>query len=444
MELSSRSARKELLSAKRKNAEIGPAEGCGENLRGSGAVGSLGGLRTVALAAGLALVSCGDPTGPPTSSVTPRFLKASGTKIRDHGGTGSEVILRGANAGGWLVQESWMNPTDAKDQVTMRATFAARFGDAIRDQLEAVYEDNYWTEDDFINCRNLGLNCVRLPFTALNVLDSQGQLLPNAWVRLDWFVSRSKAAGLYVIVDLHGAPGSQNGQDHSGDTSGANLWSSKANQDLTVWLWEQVAAHFEGEPTVAGYDLLNEPTAGPAGPTGGKTKKLQWDFYDRLYHAVRAVDPDHMLFLESCWEPSDLPPPGQYGWENVVYEYHNYLWGHDADTQAQWAFADAKVAAVQAAGYPVPTLVGEFTGFSNLDAWEGILQRYNAAGWSWTTWTYKVTGVNNNWGLYNQTPPTVAIATDTGTSIADKWRQVGSATPNLGLLTLISRYASTR
>ena len=400
------------------------------------------GLGAAAMIAGFALVSCGgltdaSPTGPDAA----RFLKTNGTTIRDHGGTGNVVVLRGTNAGGWLVQESWMNPTDARDQVTMRATLAARFGPTVGDQLEATYEDNYWSESDFVNCHNLGLNVIRLPFTSMNLLDAQGHLRPDAWNRIDWFVARAKANGLYVLVDLHGAPGSQNGQDHSGDTQGALLWTSAANQDLTVWLWQQVAARYRGESAVAGYDLLNEPTAGPGGPTGGRTTKLQWDFYDRLYHAIRAVDPDHVLVVESCWEPADLPAPSQHQWENVVYEYHNYLWGHDSDTPGQLAFTDGKIAAVQAAHYPVPTLVGEFSGFTNLDAWEGILQRYNAAGWSWITWTYKVTGTNNNWGLYNQTPPTVAIATDSAPTIADKWKQVGSATPNLGLMNLIFRYA---
>lgn len=39
------------------------------------------------------------------------FLKVNGTQIRKQKGTGDIVYLRGTNAGGWLVQEDWMNPT---------------------------------------------------------------------------------------------------------------------------------------------------------------------------------------------------------------------------------------------------------------------------------------------------------------------------------------------
>ena len=60
-------------------------------------------------------------------------------------GSGDTVYLRGTNAGGWLVQESWMNPTNAKDQKTMMNTFKTRFTESVRDQLIDVYEYSYWT-----------------------------------------------------------------------------------------------------------------------------------------------------------------------------------------------------------------------------------------------------------------------------------------------------------
>ena len=53
-------------------------------------------------------------------------MKVNGTQIRKQKGTGDIVYLRGTNAGGWLVQENWMNPTNASDQKTMMTTLANR------------------------------------------------------------------------------------------------------------------------------------------------------------------------------------------------------------------------------------------------------------------------------------------------------------------------------
>ena len=54
-----------------------------------------------------------------------------------------------------------------------------------------------------------------------------------------------------------------------------------------------------------------------------------------MYEAIRAIDPEHIIMMESCWDPEDLPAPDRYGWENVVYQYHWYKWNADNDYWAQ-------------------------------------------------------------------------------------------------------------
>ena len=82
-----------------------------------------------------------------------------------------------------------------------------------------AYEDNYWTTQDFDNCAAMGMSVIRLPFTYMNLCDDNGNLKSNAWRRLDWFVSNCSSRGMYVILDMHGAFGSQNGMDHSGEVN---------------------------------------------------------------------------------------------------------------------------------------------------------------------------------------------------------------------------------
>lgn len=350
------------------------------------------------------------------------FLKTSGTNIRNNSGMGDIVYLRGTNAGGWLVQEEWMNPTNAPDQKTMMDTFTSRFGATARDELIAVYEDNYWTEADFDNCANMGMSVIRLPFTYMNLVDDNHNLKTNAFARLDWFVENCAERGIYVILDLHGAFGSQNGMDHSGEVNdGYQLYWNDYNRNKTVWLWEQLAEHYKGNPAVAGYDILNEP-----GPKAGLTGKDQWDFYDVIYDAIRAIDADHIIIMESCWNPSDLPSPSTYSWTNVMYEYHYYDWDHVTDAEGQKTYTNQKVTDVNNANYGVPTFVGEFTCFGEESAWNYAISTYNNNGWHWTSWAYKSVSAYGSWGIYNHNPEKVDIYNDSYDTIKQKWSTVGA------------------
>lgn len=374
------------------------------------------------------------------ASFTP-FLKTDGKKMRNHYGTGTEVILRGTNAGGWLLMEGWMSPTNARDQKTALDTLTARFGEKTAWELMNLFQDHYWKESDFDKIKDEGMNVIRLPFSHFEMLNDNGSLKPTAFHRLDWFIEEAEKRELYVILDLHGAPGSQNGKDHSGDTTYpdvGNLYGNEENMDKTVFLWEKVAERYKDKQWVAGYDLLNEP--------GGAHGTEQFNFYDRLYRAVRKKDPNHMIIIEAIWDPMDLPHPDLYGWENVVYSYHFYGWDNINSFEYQKRFVDSKLPMVnEKTNYNVPLLVGEFTLFSNLQSWDYALSVYEEQGWSYTTWTYKVTGQGSSWGLYTGDPLEVNIQTDSEAEIRRKWSTVGtetSFTRNNSIADIIRNYSN--
>lgn len=355
------------------------------------------------------------------------FLKADGKVLRDHAGVGDVVTLRGTNIGGWQVMEGWMCPTNASDQKAAIATLTERFGKEKADELIQVYEKAWVTEQDFDNLKALNFNVARLPISCYNLLDEEGKLREDTLATLDWFVDECGKRDIYVILDLHAAPGSQNGRDHSGDKSGSILFTDEASQNLTVSLWEQLAKHYKGNPVIAGYDLLNEPEGSESEryPWGG----VQLPFLDRIYQAVRAIDPDHIIILNSIWEPTNMPDPSKYGWENVMYEYHYYCWDGTDNAATQRTFTDSKVSKNNSAGFNVPVLIGEFTLFDKLNSWKYALEIYEENGWSWTTWTYKTVGMGN-WGIYNSTSsstPQVNIFYDSEETIRDKWGKVITA-----------------
>lgn len=373
-------------------------------------------LAAVLITAFIGFAACNDK---PSDTALP-MLSAVGEDIID--ADGNAVALRGTNFGGWLVQEGWMCPTKQTDTLSTDMTLYSRFGKEKAEALIAAYQDSWITEEDFKTVKELGLNVVRVPFTYMNVyhhLSDEGELLhpdeftlrEDPFERLDFALEMCKKYGLYLILDMHGAVGSQNGSDHSGDTSRTNLYAGtelgEAYREKTAELWVLVAEHFAGESNVAGYDLLNEPTR-----ASGAT---QWDYYDVLYKAVREADPDHMIFIEATWEPNNLPSPEDYGWENVVYEYHHYNW--DYNNQSNKSFYTYKK--LLGNTHKVPSLIGEFNAWgdsrrstgkrdqTDLEANAGVLEFYNGEGWHWTTWTYKVVvnsllGIKySNWGLYN-------------------------------------------
>jgi aryl-phospho-beta-D-glucosidase BglC (GH1 family) len=374
-----------------------------------------------------------------------RFLKADGEVLRDKFGTGDVVTLRGTNVGGWQVMEAWMCPTDAECQKTAIETLTKRFGDEKAKELIQVYENHWWQEQDFVNCKELNFNVLRLPISYLNLLDEEGKCKTETLATYDWFVAECEKRGIYVILDLHSAPGSQNGKDHSGDTSGCRLYNEKEYQDLTVSLWEQLAEHYKGNATIAGYDLLNEPegTKEEQAPWG----VVQFPFYDRLYHAIRAIDRDHVIIMEAIWDPCHMQDPAKYQWENVMYEYHYYGWDGIDDIEKQMKFTDSKVVMTDQAGFNVPILVGEFTLFNKLESWEYALDVYARHGWSWTTWTYKTVGFGS-WGIFNSKKtdtPKAELETDSYEVIKEKWSIVDTKTnfaKNTELYDLLKEKAS--
>ena len=204
-------------------------------------------------------------------------------------------------------------------------------------------------------------------------------------------------------MDLHGAPGSQNGYEHSGVTDQrCEFWDTPAYVDAVVDLWDYVSDHYtdtvpELGKWIASYDLLNEPTDGH----GGVTTKKCWEAFDRMYEVIRYNGDDHVITISGSWDFGKLPNPQKYSWKNVQYEYHWYNWWSDIVPydlfylyQDMWNIFR---------NYDVPVLIGEFTLFEDKEAWSTQLQLFDDRNYSWTVWNYKTTvmgGWTSSWGVY--------------------------------------------
>lgn len=310
-------------------------------------------------------------------------------------GSGEEVILRGVNLGGWLIQESWMCPVNGEDRAWANLDtlnlLESRFSEAEVQTLIDAYQDNWITEEDIRQIAGLGCNVVRVPFWYRNFMkDEQGTWIKEdpdenpGFRRLDWVIGQAEKNGMYVILDMHGCPGGQS-MDHCCGTLCQNrLYTDEQCQETMEKLWVAIAKRYRDCATVAAYDIMNEPqnNGGYEGensydPWDSKSWQLSNQIYDRMIQAIREVDQEHIITVEGIWRISNLPDPGKKGWTNMMYQLHLY---DDDDMFRQLAADLAKTAK----RYDVAAYVGEFQNMHGLS----ICNEY---GISWTTWTYKGT-----------------------------------------------------
>lgn len=408
--------------------------------------------------AGITVYKTSDVSATTTNKIKYKdFLKANGKVLKNNYGQGDTVYLRGTNAGGYMLQEFWLTPTDyttnVTDQTDLINTLTNRFGSDAAKTLINTYESNYWKESDFDTCASLGINCIRLPIWYRNFVDENNNWYSNAFDRVDWFVEQAGKRGIYVIIDMHGAYGSQNGSDHSGVDGGNNkkgasefFFGSNAasNQEKYYQMWEKIAEHYNSNPVVAGYDLLNEPYNEYRYNSGYSDDQLHswlWNIYDNAYKRIRAKDPTHVIIMEATWEPTDLPNPDTYGWENVMYEYHNYLYDDYENANGQQiANMQKRINNINSANYNVPSYMGEFSYFNSPSTWEQGLKLLNDSGLNWTSWTYKCVSTYGNWGLVNQSVSSVNAESDSYDTILSKWSNVGSGYLNTSLTNVFKNY----
>lgn len=337
------------------------------------------------------------------------FLTKDGPHFVDE--AGQPVILRGVNIGNWLLLEMWMqalNDGGIPDQHSLEALLTSRFGASEKDRLMDIWRDNLITERDFDLLDDFGFNVVRLPFWHTLMEDDAAPfvLKPGAFEHLDRAIGWAAARDIHVILDLHGAQGSQGWEHHSGWQGRNQLWSSTQNQDRAVWLWEQIAARYRDNTTVAAYDILNEPW-------GTNDTQLR-EVSVRIATAIRAQDPWHVVLL-----PANLSglgfysePTSAYGLRNIAFTHHFYpgLFGGTPSVAEHQNFFNN--AMPEWTGYQnslnSPFLVGEMNVVEN-SAGGGEMMRhhydyYAAQGWATTAWSWKVFtsggGVGSgNWGM---------------------------------------------
>ena len=241
------------------------------------------------------------------------FLKAQGKKIVD--GNGRNVLLRGMGLGGWMVQEGYMLRINGQGQQhKIRERIAAILTPQQTQEFYDTWLSNHTRKIDVDSMHAWGFNSIRLPMHYnLYTLPVELEPVPgeNSWLQkgfemTDSLLSWCKANNLYLVLDLHAAPGGQ-GNDlniSDRDDSKPSLWETEANRNKTIALWKKLAGRYANEPWIGAYDILNEPNIGFSDPVADPhglaekgnepLKKLLVD----ITTAIRSVDRNHLVIIE--------------------------------------------------------------------------------------------------------------------------------------------------
>ena len=307
------------------------------------------------------------------------FVKTSGKDLVTP--DGKVLFLRGINLGNWLVPEGYMFKfTHTNSPVRINETFSQLLGPDGAKKFWKQYRDNYITREDIAFIKRSGLNSVRVPFNyRLFVSEDQETRFDGpGFEMLDRVIRWCKAEGLYVILDLHCAPGGQTGDNIDDSYGYPYLFESPEAQQLTVDLWKMIAKRYAKETIVIGYDLLNEPIA-------TYFDKSQFNhtlepLYKRIAAAVRQVDKDHVFFLGGAQWNNNFSVFGPPFDKNIVYTYHKY-WCDTTQAMVQ-EYADFMEK------YNVPIWMGESGENTDqwIDAWRRLNERNN---FGWCFWPYK-------------------------------------------------------
>jgi aryl-phospho-beta-D-glucosidase BglC (GH1 family) len=285
---------------------------------------------------------------------------------------GSKLLLRGINLGNWLVPEGYMFHFDKGPSSYREIT--ALFNDLVGPDATArfwkQYRDAYITEADVHFIREAGFNCVRIPFHSKLIDDG------TAFPLLDRVIAWCRERHLWVILDMHCAPGGQTGTNIDDSWGYPWLFESDEQQQLAVGFWRSIAQRYADEPTVLGYDLLNEPIPPPVAQLNPRLEPL----YRKITEAIRQVDTNHVIILGGAQWDSNFDVFGPPFDRNAVYTFHKYWTAPTKDViQPYLDFRER---------YSAPIFMGESG--ENQDAWiaqfRTMLEK-NDVGW--TFWPYK-------------------------------------------------------
>ncbi|XP_056163633.1 probable glucan 1,3-beta-glucosidase A isoform X1 [Syzygium oleosum] len=276
------------------------------------------------------------------------------------------------------------------------------YGPSTAPKLLRDHWNNYITEQDFEFMVANGLTAVRIPVGWWIAYDPAPPMpfVGGSLNALDNAFTWAEKHGMKVIVDLHAAPGSQNGAEHSASRDGYLEWGDSYIQD-TVKVIEFLAARYGSHPALVAIELMNEPLA-----PGIKLEDLI-KYYRLGYEAVRRHTPDAYVILSNRIGPADPQELLEFagGLSRVVIDVHYYnlfdpkfkQWNLQQNIDYIYNDRASDLSKVTPANGPL-SFVGEWTSALDFDGAtkedSGKFAKaqqdvYGRATFGWAYWSYR-------------------------------------------------------
>lgn len=309
--------------------------------------------------------------------------------------------IRGVNLGGWFVLEGWITPDlfegiSGSDETVFMIE---------RNNAQSVIE-NHWdtfiVEEDFAWLKEHGVSYVRLPIPWW--LYGEG-IYAESYSYIQRAMSWADKYNIKVLLDLHTAPGSQNGFDNGGLT-GVLEWEQPANVLKTIEVLGQIAEDFSIYDSLWGIEVLNEPG-------WGVDMTILQNFYIEAYQVIRQHNSEVYIGFHDgfrSYENQWINFFNSNNFSNVFFDLHFYqtfgdTWSeYDILDHVQFVHSNQKDTIAKYDGV-VPIIIGEWSLGLQGNVYEGLntesielvrrafgnaqLNEYeNAFGWFF--WNYKI------------------------------------------------------
>lgn len=319
------------------------------------------------------------------------ILRCEGTNITD--GTGKKFYPIGFGLGGTLYPEGYMwqifggkhNSEKACEGPTyIYNSIVEIVGEEAAKEFWDAYLRNWTSEQDIAMMAKWGANHIRLPLTYKTLMTQDGVFIESGFESVDRIVSWCRKYGLYVVLDLHVAPGGQNPWHISDSLGTALLWEQpEIYWPLTVKLWREIARRYSEDEIIMGYDLLNE-TVLPVGHEAEELRRLSI----AITQAIREVDQNHIVFIEGNQFATDFTALEPFD-DNMAYSFHFYKYnGPNPEKRDIQKYLDLRYRT------QIPLWNGE-TGDNNAQWWTEDIRLHKKHNIGICMWTHKKLYITN-------------------------------------------------
>jgi hypothetical protein len=343
------------------------------------------------------------------STLSQGFLRTQGTEIINDNGP---VILRSIGTGNWMIMEGYMMQSSSAGIGThtqYRNKLVETMGEERTDEFFDTWTENHFTKTDLDSMKVWGFNAVRAALhyktLTLPIEDEQRNgdgSLQNTWLekgfeKIDELLSWCEQNEMYLILDMHGAPGGQgkNASISDYDENLPSLWESEDNKQKLIALWTKLAERYKDAKWIGGFDMINEPNWSVDGTKNQngcdcENNDAIWELHQRIIEGIRTVNKNHIVYISgNCWggnyrsfQNHGLKDADQ----NMVITFHKYWDSNKEGAIDKWIKMREQ--------YQLPLWMSE--GGENSNTWfsECIgLYEKNKIGWSW--WPVKKSKINN-------------------------------------------------